>query len=139
MLRTIAVIICGLILSAVLAAAATSFMLSHTEFGRLMTGDSSGMNDRWQVFMSGLRVLFFYVSLPNMFLVAIFVGLLDKRFPLISAAIAVLPISVVSSGFALRGIWRSLVLVVFAVVIAGLSQSLVRVITVGRLRQPSRS
>jgi len=48
MLRTIVVTVAGLILSMVLAAVATSFMLSHTEFGRLMTGDSSGMADRWR-------------------------------------------------------------------------------------------
>ncbi|SRR5713226_1724912 len=132
MLRTIAV--CGLILSAILAAAATSFMLSHTQFGRLMMGDSSGMIDRWQVFMSGSWVLFFYVCVPTVFLVAIFAGLLDKRFSPIAAVVAVLPISVLSSGLVLSGIWISLVLVVFAVLVAGLSQRLVRGTTGSRLR-----
>lgn len=139
MLRTIAVAVCGLILSAVLAAAATSFMLSHTQFGRLVTGDSSGISDRWQVFMSGSWVLFFYVCLPTVFLVAIFVGLLEKRYPPIAAVVAVLPISVLSSGLVLRRIWISLVLAVCAVLVAGLSQRLVRGITGSRVRQPSRS
>src|SRR5579883_641487 len=65
MLRTIVVTVAGLILSALLAAAATSFVLSHTQFGRLMTGNSSGMSDPWQVFMGGSKVLFFYVCLPT--------------------------------------------------------------------------
>jgi len=51
-----------LILSALLAAAATQFMLLHTEFTRLMTGDFSVMS-----FESGRRVLFFYVSLQLFF------------------------------------------------------------------------
>lgn len=102
MLRTILVTVAGLILSALLAAA-TSFMLSHSEFGRLMTSDSSGMSDRWEVFMSGPRVLFFYVSFPTVLLVAVFVGLLATKFVMIAAAIAVLPISLLASGLALRG------------------------------------
>jgi len=139
MLRTIAVTVCGLILSTVLAAAATSFMLSHTQFGRLARGDTSVMSDRWQVFMSGPWVLFFYVCLPTVFFVGIFVGLLEKRFSPLAAAIAVLPISALSSGLVLRGIWISLVLVVFAVLVAGLSQRSVRSLTGSRAGQPSRS
>jgi hypothetical protein len=65
MLRTTLVTVAGLILSALVAAAATSFMLSHTEFGRLMTGNSSGISDPWRVFTTGSKVLFFYVSLPD--------------------------------------------------------------------------
>jgi len=126
MLRTIVVTVAGLILSALLAAAATSFMLSHTQFGRLMTGNSSGMSDPWQVFMGGSTVLFFYVCLPTVILVAVFVGLLTKRAAMAAAVIAVLPISVLASGFALRGAWISLVLVLCALLLAGFSQRLVR-------------
>jgi hypothetical protein len=139
MLRTIAVAICGLILSYFLGAATTSFMLSHTEFGRLARGDTSGMSDRWQVFETGPGVMLFYVMLPTVFLVAIFMGMLDKRFPPIATVVAVLPISVISSGFALSGIWTSLGLVVFAVVVAILSQRLVRAIVGRRVEQASRS
>jgi hypothetical protein len=126
MLRTILVTVAGLVLSALVAAAATSFMLSHTQFGRLMTGNSSGMTDPWQVFMSGSKVLFFYVALPTVILVAVFVGLLTKKAALVAAVIAVLPISVLASGLALRGAWISLVLVVCALLLAGFSQRLVR-------------
>lgn len=139
MLRTIAVAICGLILSYFLAAAATSFMLSHTEFGRLATGDTSGMRDRWQVFETGRWVLDFYVILPTVFLVAVFTGLLDKRFPPVATVVGVLPISAVSSGFVLRSIWRSLLFVILAVVVALLSQRMVRGITGGAANQPPRS
>ncbi len=131
MLRTIVVTVAGLILSALLAAAATSFMLSHTQFGRLMTGNSSGTSDRWQVFMSGSQVLFFYVCLPTVILVAVFVGLLTKKSALTAAAVAVLPISVLASGLVLRGAWISLVLVFCAVLLAGFSQRLVRRTTAG--------
>jgi hypothetical protein len=131
MLRTIVVTLAGLILSALLAAAATSFMLSHTQFGRLMTGNSSGMNDPWQVLMSGPKVLFFYVCLPTVILVAVFVGLLTKKFALATAAVAVLPISVLASGLVLRGAWISLVLVFCAALLAGFSQRLIRRTTAG--------
>jgi len=126
MLRTILVTIAGLILSALLAAAATSFMLSHTEFGRLMTGNSSGMGDPWQVFMRGSTVLFFYVCLPTVILVAVFVGLLTKKSALAAAVVAVLPISVLASGLVLRGAWISLVLIFCAVLLAGFSRRVVR-------------
>ena len=53
MLRIILVTIAGLTLSVFVACATTLFMLRHTEFGRLMTGDSPGMADRWQVLMTG--------------------------------------------------------------------------------------
>jgi hypothetical protein len=125
MLRTILVTIAGLILSALLAAAATSFMLSHTQFGRLMTGNSSGMSDQWQVFMSGSKVLFFDVALPTVILVAVFVGLLARKAALAAVSVAVLPISVLASGLALRGAWISLLLVVCALLLAGCSQRLV--------------
>jgi hypothetical protein len=126
MLRTILVTVAGLILSALLAAAATSFMLSHTQFGRLMTGNSTGMSDPWQVFMTGSKVLFFYVCLPTVIMVAVFVGLLTKKSALAAAAVAVLPISVLASGLVLKGAWISLVLVFCALVLAGFSQRLVR-------------
>jgi hypothetical protein len=126
MLRTVVVTVGGLVLSALLAAAATSFALSHTEFGRLMTGGSSGMRDPWQVFMGGTWVLFFYVALPNVILVSMFVGLLATEFALPAAAVAVLPISVLASGFALRGAWISLALILCSVLVAGLSQRLVK-------------
>jgi hypothetical protein len=77
--------------------------------------------------------------LPTVFLVAIFMGMLDKRFPPIATVVAVLPISVISSGFALSGIWTSLGLVAFAVVVAILSQRLVRAIVGRRVEQASRS
>ena len=131
MLRTIVVTIAGLILSALLAAAATSLMLSHTQFGRLMTGNSSGMSDPWQVLMSGSWILFFYVSLPTVILVAVFVGLLTNKSTLAAAAVAVLPISVLASGLVLRGAWISLVLVLCAVVLAGFLRRLVRRTTAG--------
>ena len=126
MLRTILVTVAGLILSALVAAAATWFMLSHTQFGSLMTGNSSGMSAPWQVFMTGSKVLFFYVSLPTVILVAVFVGLLTKKAALVAAVIAVLPISVLASGLALRGAWISLLLVLCAILLAGFSQRLVR-------------
>lgn len=87
MLRTTLVTVAGLILSALFAAVATSYMLSHTQFGRLMTDNSAGMNDPWQVFMGGSKVLFFYVSLPTVILVAVFVGLLTKKSALAAAAV----------------------------------------------------
>ena len=126
MLRTIVVAIGGLILSALLAAVATSFMLFHTQFGRLMTDNSSGMSNQWQVFMGGSTVLFFYVCLPTVILVALFVGLLTKKFAWGAAAVAVLPISVLASGLVLKGAWISLVLVICALLLAGCSQRLVR-------------
>lgn len=126
LLRTIVVTIAALMLSTLLAAAATAFMLSHTEFGRLMTGNTSGMSDRWHVFMSGSRVLFFYVYLPTVILVAAFVGVLARRFALAGAAVAVLPISLLASGLSLRGMWISLMLVLSAILLAGLSQRVVR-------------
>jgi hypothetical protein len=132
MLRTIAVAIVGLILSYFLCAAATSFMFSHTEFGRLATGDTSGMSDRWQVLMTGPWVPLFYVMLPTVFLVAIFTGLLDKRFPPVATVVAVLPISVLSSGLSLRDTWRSLLLLIFAVLVASFSPRLVRVVNGGK-------
>jgi len=131
MIRTIVVTIAGLILSAMIAAAATSFMLSHTQFGRLMTGDSAGVGDRWQVFMSGSWVLFLFVSLPTVILVAVFVGLFTKTLTLAATAVAVLPISVLASGLVLRGAWISLVLVLFAGLLAGFSQRVVRRIVGG--------
>jgi len=139
MLRTIVVTVAGLILSMVLAAVATSFMFSHTEFGRLMTGDSSGMADRWQVFMSGSWVLFFYVCLPTVVLVAVFVGLLSTKSALIAVVVAVLPISVLASGLVLRGAWISLMLVACAGVVATLSQRLVRGTSNGRASKTASS
>ena len=137
MSRTIAVAIFGLILSYIVCTAATLFMLSHTEVGRLATGDTSGMRDPWQVLMTGPWVVFFYVMLPTVFLVAIFTGLLDKRFPSVATVVAVLPISVLSSGLSLRDTWRSLLLLIFAVLVAGLSQRLVRGISGGKPQQSS--
>ena len=125
MLRTILVSAAGLILSAILAAIGTLFVLRHTDFGRLMTGDSSGMTNRWDVFMSGTWVLFFCVSFPTVVLVSVFVGLLTKNFLRAAAAVAVLPISVVTSGFQLRGAWISLLLLFSGIVLAELSQRLV--------------
>jgi hypothetical protein len=71
-------------------------------------------------------VLFFYVCLPTVILVAVFVGLLTKKAALAAAVIAVLPISVLASGLVLRGAWISLVLVLCALLLAGFSQRLVR-------------
>jgi len=139
MLRTIIVAICGLILSVVLAAAATSFMLSHTQFGHLVRGDYSGINDRWRVFMSGFWILFFYVQLPTVLLVAIFAGLLDKKFPSIAALVAVSPISVLGSGLVLRRIWISLLLMVCAVLVSILTQRVVRGVTGSKARRTSPS
>lgn len=124
MLRTILVVVAGLILSFLLVSATTAFMLSHTEFGRLMTGDSSGMSDRWHVFESGERILFFYTSLPTVLFTALFVVLLAKESAVLAAAVAVVPVSLLSSGLELRGAWRSLVLLLCAVLLAGLCQRL---------------
>jgi hypothetical protein len=126
MLRTILVTIAGLILSALIAAAGTSLVLSHTRFGALMTGNSSGITDEWQVFVTGWHVLFFYVSLSTVVLVSLFVGLLAKKSSLVATAVAVLPISVVASGFALRGLWTTLVLLVCGLAVAGVSGRLAR-------------
>jgi hypothetical protein len=76
--------------------------------------------------MTGSKVLFFYVSLPTVILVAVLVGLLTKKAALVAAVIAVLPISVLVSGLALRGLWISFLLVLCALLLAGLSQRLVR-------------
>jgi hypothetical protein len=125
MLRTMLVSAAGLILSAILAAIGTLFVLRHTDFGRLMTGNSVGITDRWQVFMSGEWVLFFCVALPTVAIVSIFVGLLTKTFLRTAAAIAVLPISVVASGFQLKGVWVSLLLLFIGIILAEFSQRLV--------------
>jgi|SRR6266849_6232962 len=125
MLRTVLVSAAGLILSAILAAIGTLFVLRHTDFGRLMTGNSVGITNRWQVFMSGGWVLFFCVAFPTVAVVSVFVGLLTKKFLRTSAAIAVLPVSVVFSGFQLRGAWVSLLLLFIAIILAELSQRLV--------------
>jgi hypothetical protein len=97
----------------------------------LMTGNSSGISDRWQVLMSGSWVLFFYGCLPTVSIVAVFVGLLTKKSTLGAAAVAVLPISVLASGLVLRGAWISVVLVLCAILLAGFSQRLVRRTTAG--------
>ena len=76
--------------------------------------------------MTGSKVLFFYVSLPTVILVAVLVGLLTKKAALVAAVIAVLPISVLVSGLALRGLWISFLWVLCALLLAGLSQRLVR-------------
>ena len=125
MLRTVLVSATGLILSAILAATETLFVLRHTDFGRLMTGDSSGITDRWQVFMSGPWVLFSCVALPTVAIVSIFVGLFTKTFLRSATAIAILPISVVASRFQLKGIWVSLLLLFIGMILAELSQQLV--------------
>jgi len=78
MLRAVLVSAAGLILSSILAALGTLFVLRHTDFGRLMTGNSVGITNRWQVFMSGGWVLFFCVAFPTVAVVSIFVGLLTK-------------------------------------------------------------
>jgi hypothetical protein len=58
--------------------------------------------------------------------VASFVGLLTKKATLLAAVIAVLPISILASGFALRGAWISLLLALCAILLAGFSQRLVQ-------------
>ena len=126
MLRTVLVSATGLILSAILAATGTLLVLRHTDFGRLMTGDSTGITDRWQVFMSGVWLLFFCVALPTVVIVSIFVGLFTETFSRSATAIAVLPISAVASGFQLRNIWVSLLLLFIGTIVAELSQRLVR-------------
>jgi hypothetical protein len=125
MLRTVLVSTAGLILSAILSAMGTLFVLRHTDFGRLMTGNSVGITNRWQVFMSGGWILFFCVAFPTVAVVSIFVGLLAKKFLRTVAAIALLPISVVFSGFHLRGAWVSLLLLLIGIFLAELSQRLV--------------
>ncbi len=124
--RTILVSIAGLILSGILAATFMAFMLTHTQFGALMTGNSAGIADQWQVFMSGSRVLFFYVSLPTVIAVALFVGLLARKAALFATVFAVLPISVIASGPALHNAWISLVLVGGGLFVATASQRVVR-------------
>jgi uncharacterized membrane protein YqaE (UPF0057 family) len=127
MLRAMLVAATGLILSGILAATGTLFVLRHTDFGKLMTGGSSGFADPWQVLMSGTWVLFFCVALPTVAVVSIFVGLLTKTFSRTAAAIAVLPVSVVvASGFQLRTAWVSLLLLFVGFVLAVFSQRLVR-------------
>src|SRR5215470_1978594 len=120
MLRTILALVAGLILSFLLASATTQFMLLHTEFGRLMTGDTSGMSNKWQVVESGGRILFFYVFLPTVLLTALFVVLLAKESAVLAAAVTVLPTSLFASGFALRRVWISVVLLLCAVLVASL-------------------
>ncbi len=110
----------GLILSALTAAAGTSFVLSHTQFGALMTGNTPGMSNQWQVFTTGWKVLFFFVSLPTVVLTALFVSFLAKKWPLVATVIAVLPISVVASGLRLRGMGTSFLLLVCAVTVASI-------------------
>jgi hypothetical protein len=126
MVRAMLVSATGLILSAILAATGTLLVLRHTDFGKLMTGGSSGFADPWQVFMSGTWVLFFCVALPTVAVVSIFVGLLTKTFLRTAAAIAVLPVSVVASGFQLRSAWVSLLLLFIGIVLAVYSQRFVR-------------
>jgi len=126
MLRTIIVTIAGLILSALLAATATALMLSHTQFGRLATGNADGVSDRWQVFMSGSRILFSWVCLPTVILVSVFVGSLANKSTPTAAAVAVLPISVLASGLTFRGIWISLVLLLCAVLLSSFSRHLIQ-------------
>jgi len=67
----------------------------------------------------------FCVALPTVAIVSIFVGLLTKTFLRTAATIAVLPISVVASGFQLRGAWVSLLLLFIGIILAELSQRLV--------------
>jgi hypothetical protein len=126
MVRTITVTIAGLILSGLIAAAGTLFVLSHTQFGLLATGHSSGMVAPWQVFMSGSKALFLYVALPTVILVALFVGLLARRAVFAASAIAALPISILASGFDLQGLWLSLLLLFCCFVITALAGRLVR-------------
>jgi hypothetical protein len=126
MLRALLVSASGLILSAILAAAGTLFVLRHTDFGKLMTGDSSGLSDPWQVFMSGRWILLFCVVLPAVVVASIFVGLLAKKYLRTVAVIAVLPVSVVASGFHLGSAWISLLLVFIGVLVAVFSQRFLR-------------
>jgi hypothetical protein len=126
MLRALLVSASGLILSAILAAAGTLFVLRHTDFGKLMTGDSSGLSDPWQVFMSGRWILFFCVALPAVVVASIFVGLLAKTNSRTVAVITVLPVSVVASGFHLSSAWISLLLVFSGVLVAVFSQRFLR-------------
>jgi len=96
-------------------------MLLHTEFTRLMTGDFSVMS-----FESGRRVLFFLRISPTVLFVAVFVGLLAKESAVPAAAVAVLPVSLVSSGTRLAGTWRMLMLVLCTVLLTLLCQRLRR-------------
>ena len=131
MLRTVLVSATGLILSALLAATGTLLVLRHTDFGKLMTGGSTGITNRWQVFMSGTWVLFFCVALPTVVIVSIFVGLLSKTFLKPAVAIAVAPISIVASGFQLGHVWVSLLLLLIGIAVAELSQRLLSPRVVG--------
>lgn len=126
MVRTIITTIAGLILSLLLASAATYLMLNHTEVGHVMTGDVRGISDPWKIFMSGSWTLLFWVSLPTTALVAIFVGALTKKYGPIAAGIAVLPISVISSGLVLREAWVSVALIFCAILVTALTQRLAR-------------
>jgi hypothetical protein len=124
MLRTIIVTIAGVILSLLLISVATYLMLNHTQFGNLAMGDTRGISDPWKTLMSGFWVLLLCVSLPTTTLVAIFVGALTKKHASIAAAIAVLPISIISSGLELRDAWVTALLVISAVSVAASMQRL---------------
>lgn len=124
MLRTIIVTIAGVILSLLLVSVATYLMLNHTQFGHLAMGDTRGISDPWKTFMSGFWVLLLCISLPTTTLVAIFVGALTKKHASIAAAIAVLPISIISSGLELREAWVTALLVISAVFVAASMQRL---------------
>ena len=126
MLRTIIVIVAGVILSLFLTSIGTYLVLNHTQFGHLVmhvaTGDTRGFSEK--TFMSGFWVLLFCVSLPTTMLVALFVGTLTKKYSSIAAGTAVLPISVMSSGLELRGAWVTGLLVTSAILAAASMQRL---------------
>lgn len=104
---TIIVVIAGIALSFLMVTAGTAIALRTTSWGRLMTGQS--ISDPWAAFESGFRVLVVYIALPTVLTVGFLVGKFARRYPVLAAIVAVIPVSVVASGMAIE--WVTLVLI----------------------------
>jgi hypothetical protein len=115
MARTLIVALVGVVLALVLVSLGTYAVVKSTPAGREISGQSSMPADPWKAVETSYYLFVFGVGLPAVLIVGFLVGLLARRYQLLAALLATSPVSVMASGFALSGVWATVILALGAI------------------------
>jgi hypothetical protein len=113
--RTLIVVLVGAILTLLLVSVGTYAVVKSTSAGQVISGQTTMSADPMKAVESSYYLFVFAVALPTVLIVGFLASFFSKRYQLVAAPLATAPVSIMASGFALRGVWMTLILVLVAI------------------------
>lgn len=112
---TLLTTVLAIALTLLAVAAGTAVCLSVTSWGKALSGRTAMPAHPWEAVSSAYFSLLLFVFLPIVVITSFLVGKFAKRLPVIAAVIAILPVSLIASGFRLEAIWVTTILVILGI------------------------